>query len=220
MWLIFHLRLLPTEVLKNRATLGLIDSDTTFEQYTQTTTIQRSQPYLARSLDTRGCQLVHGRDEPVRSESPRRWPSTRSKAPKAPRLHSGLDYIELLKSSRCVSSLWEETRGYHHHNSRPKRRLSPMPSANLSQMRCRLWSTIMSDERRLSTRSYDIPLHFPQYSFTGSVVNSPRLLGGGRKLLSFTKPHFDQHASNIFNIPTTSAYIPPYPLRDPIPTAQ
>ncbi|EWY80634.1 hypothetical protein FOYG_16570 [Fusarium oxysporum NRRL 32931] len=60
MWLIFHLRLLPTEALKNRATLGLIDSDTTFEQYTQTTTIQRSQPYLARSLDTRGCQLVHG----------------------------------------------------------------------------------------------------------------------------------------------------------------
>ncbi|KAM5524173.1 hypothetical protein FOXYSP1_00216 [Fusarium oxysporum f. sp. phaseoli] len=124
MWFISHLRLLPTEALKNRATLGLIDSDTTFEQYTQTTTIQRSQPYLARSLDTRGCQLVHGRDEP---------------------------------------------------------------------MRCRLW-TIMPDERSLSTRSYDIPLHFPQYSFTGSVVNSPRLFGGGRKLLSFTKPHFDQHA--------------------------
>ncbi|KAK2682271.1 hypothetical protein RAB80_000217 [Fusarium oxysporum f. sp. vasinfectum] len=63
-----------------------------------------------------------------------------------------------------------------------------------SLMRCRLWGTTMPDERPLSTRSYDIPLHFPQYSFTGSVVNSPRLLGGGRKLLSFTKPHFDQHA--------------------------
>ncbi|KAH7213737.1 hypothetical protein BKA60DRAFT_543289 [Fusarium oxysporum] len=113
---------LANKALKNRPTLDLIDSDTTFEQYTQPTPIRRPQPYLAPSLDTRGCQLVHGRDEPVRSESPRRWLSTRSKAPKVPRLHSGLDYVELLKSGRCVSCLWEETRDYHHHNSRPKRR--------------------------------------------------------------------------------------------------